>query len=669
MDQQTEEKYRILIVDDEERMCQSLKDLLGGQKYIPETATSGREALRRLADFSYDLVLLDIVLPDVNGHEILRYIRERHPGLLVIIISGYASIESAVSALKDGAYDYIRKPVEYEELLKRVENALEQKRLVKEKEAINWQLEQSQRKYRYLVENSPDIIYTLDEQGRFTFVNDAFERLLGFKRGEIIGQHYSEVIFPLDVEKSRYVFNERRTGGRATSGLELRLRHSLGAEEAQAKAPESPFPVELKAHGIYDKEPEQKDKTFLGTYGVARDIRERKLLEAHLQQDQKMEAVGRLAGGIAHDFNNFLAAIVGNIALAKMHAMKEEEVYSRLEEMEKAALRARDLTQQLITFAQGGVPLKKIGSMQELIKEAATFVLRGSNVRCKYSFPGDLWSVEFDAGQITQVVQNLIINADQAMPEGGVVNIVGENVTITESYRLPLKPGRYVRIAIEDRGCGIPKENLSKIFDPFFTTKEDGMGFGLSTSYSILKNHGGYLTLESKLGTGTTFYFFLPALSPAGKVEAAGEPELKVFKGQGKVLVMDDDKYLQDVYHRLLTKLGYTPVVVSGGEEAIECYRQARSSGEPFAVVIMDLTIPGGMGGKETIRRLLQIDPQAVAIISSGYSNDPVMASYEEYGFRDVVGKPFTYQRLSEVLWRALHPEAKQGSEPESPQG
>jgi signal transduction histidine kinase/DNA-binding response OmpR family regulator len=649
--------FRILVVDDEPRMCQSLRQLLAGRGYMVETAASGREALRCLAAQALDLVLLDLVLPDLSGQEVLDHIRQQHPGLLVIMISGMASIDSAVAALRAGAYDFIRKPLEGEELLRRVENALKQKRLAKEKAAINWELEQSQKRYRYLVESSPDIIYTLDDEGRFTFVNDAFERILGYSREQVLGRHYSEIVYDADAERSRYTFNERRTGARATSGLELRLRPS--AEPSTAARREQPgtaepLPVELRAHGMYDRDPHDKERNFLGTYGVARDIRERKMLEAHLQQEEKMEAIGRLAGGIAHDFNNFLAAIVGNIALAKMQVQHGEEVHSRLEQMERASLRARDLTQQLITFAQGGAPVKRAGSLPELIEEAATFVLRGSRARPKFLFPKDLWAVEFDPGQIAQVVQNLVINADQAMPEGGVISLIGENVTTTESYRLPLKPGRYVRITVADQGCGIPRENLSKIFDPFFSTKRNGAGFGLSTSYSIIKNHGGYLTVESIVGAGTRFFFFLPALAVRSRAEAPPEPEEKLFRGQGRILVMDDDPMLQEVYERLLRRLGYTPVIVADGEQALEAYGRARAAGEPFAAVIVDLTIPGGLGGKETIRRLLALDPEAVAIISSGYSKDPVMARYEEYGFKDVVEKPFTAQRLSEVLRRVL---------------
>jgi two-component system cell cycle sensor histidine kinase/response regulator CckA len=657
--------HRILIVDDEPHMCESLQVLLAGRGFEVQTAGSGRHGLRALTRSSFDLVLLDLMLPDMSGLAVLEHIRKEYPGVLVIIFSGYASIDSAVAALKIGAFDYIRKPVEYEELLKRVENALEQRRLTKEKEAIQWELDQSRKRYQFLVESSPDIIYTLDEQGRFSFVNDAFERLLGMPRDRVLGRHYSEIVFPQDLGKSQHVFNERRTGRRAGAGTELRLAAGptagptagraagrAGQPAAGAGAAGSQLPVEVKAQGIYDREPQEKDKRFLGTYGVARDIRERKALEEHLQQEEKMEAVARLAGGIAHDFNNFLAAIVGNVALAKMQTRPGQEVFARLDEMERAALRARGLTRQLITFARGGVAVKRPGSLADLIRDAATFVLRGSNVSCVFELPKDLWGAEFDSGQITQVVQNLAINADQAMPEGGKLTVRGENVTVTSSYGLPLSPGRYVRITVQDQGCGIAEDNLGRVFDPFFTTKQNGTGFGLSTAYSIMKNHGGHLSVESEVGVGSRFYLFLPASE--GRVEPDEKERRPIHGGRGKILVMDDDRSLLDVYGRLLSHLGYDPTVVVDGAEALERYREARQGGEPYAAVIMDLTVPGAMGGREAIKRLLALDPRAVAIIASGYTNDPVLANFRQYGFREVMSKPFTAEKLSEVLWRAL---------------
>jgi PAS domain S-box-containing protein len=253
------DSYRILIIDDEPRMCESLSQLLGERGYQVSSANTAKEGIQLLSQAAYDLLLLDIVLPDMNGLEVLEYVHGRYSELLVIVFSGFASIESAVRALKNGAFDYIRKPVEYEELIKRVNNALEQKRLTREKDAIHWALEQSQRKYKYLVENSPDIIYTLDDQGRFSFVNDAFERLLGVKRDQVIGEHYSRVICSRDLEKSEHVFNERRTGSRASSGVELHLSKPRKGAKGNGTGLKAELPVEIKSQGIYDREPQDRE--------------------------------------------------------------------------------------------------------------------------------------------------------------------------------------------------------------------------------------------------------------------------------------------------------------------------------------------------------------------------------------------------------------------------
>jgi len=670
-----EDTQRILVVDDERRMRESLKRLLSGSGYEITACAGGEEALRLIEEEEYDLVLLDLVMPGMDGAEVLRRLKAGQPELPVIVISGRGSVEAAVGVLEEGACDYICKPFEEEELTRRVGNALERRRLQQEKESIGRRLAASERQYHDMVENSPDMIYTLDAEGKFSFVNSAFERLLGYHRDEIVGRHYSAVIAAGDLEKSRYVFNERRTGRRATCGAELCLKPGEGEREEDIPGRSGPqkrgfgesgaaesclqeggerFPVELNSQGIYDQPPDTPEKHFLGTYGVARDIRDRKLLEVHLQQSEKMEAVGRLAGGIAHDFNNLLAAIVGNIALVKMNLPAADESCRRLTEIEKAAFRARDLTRQLITFAQGGVPVKEPGLLPEVVEEAGTFVLRGSNVRCLYAFPKDLWAVRFDAGQIGQVVQNLFINADQAMPEGGVIRVRGENVTVTEAFHLPLKPGRYVRIAVRDQGTGIPGEHLKNIFDPFFTTKRDGTGLGLSTAYSIMKSHDGYLDVETAVGEGAVFYFYLPA----EQGPAAGPPrkQAKFYRGSGRILVMDDDEELLAVYRRVLRRLGYSPVLVRDGSEAVEAYRRALKAGRPFACVILDLTVPGGMGGKEAVVELKALDPGVRAVLASGYAGGSLRSEYRRAGFKALVEKPFDIRRLSEVLRKILHP-------------
>jgi PAS domain S-box-containing protein len=387
---------------------------------------------------------------------------------------------------------------------------------------------------------------------------------------------------------------------------------------------------------------------IIALLGVTRDITERKKLEEELIKAQKLESVGLLAGGIAHDFNNLLTAILGNISLAKNYLGTGDKGYARLVEAEKASLRAKDLTLQLLTFAKGGVPVKKTASIREVIKEAASFALRGSDVKCEFLIPDDLWPVEVDEGQISQVIHNLVINADQSMPAGGALRIRCDNVGIAAKDALPLKEGNYVKISIEDRGIGIGKEHLSKIFDPYFTTKQKGSGLGLATSYSIIKKHDGHIAVESDLGVGTTFHLYLPAAAATSPARTVREETL--LTGTGKILIMDDEPTVREVAAEILRSLGYEVEDARDGAEAITMFTEAGKSGKGFDAVIMDLTVPGGMGGKDAVRKLLEIDPGVKAIVSSGYSNDPVMADYKKYGFQGMIAKPFSIAGLSKTI-------------------
>ncbi|MFC1933694.1 PAS domain S-box protein, partial [Chloroflexota bacterium] len=384
-------------------------------------------------------------------------------------------------------------------------------------------------------------------------------------------------------------------------------------------------------------------------FGIVQDITERKQLEAERQRIEKLESIGTLAAGIAHDFNNLLTGIMGNISLAKRHVEPEGKAFERLGEAEKASVRARDLNQQLLTFARGGAPIRKTISIGDLIQESANFALRGSKVRPEFSLPDDLWTVEADEGQINQVISNIVINANQAMLQGGVINIEAKNLVIKIRKALPLPIGKYVEIAIKDQGGGISEKDLARIFDPFFSTKQKGSGLGLATAYSIINNHGGYITLESKLGVGTTLYVYLPA----SKVKTPVEEEVikeTVLVGTGKILVMDDQETVRELLHAELTEVGHEVVLTSDGAEVIEKYIEARESGQPFDVVIMDLTIPGGMGGKEAIQKLLEVDPDVKAIASSGYATDPIMSEYKKYGFSAVIPKPYSVNQLEKTL-------------------
>jgi phosphate/phosphite/phosphonate ABC transporter binding protein len=396
--------------------------------------------------------------------------------------------------------------------------------------------------------------------------------------------------------------------------------------------------------------PQHLNNQIVGRVWSFRDITERKRMEEELQKSQKLESLGLLAGGIAHDFNNLLTGIMGNISLAKMQLDPSAKAFTRLVEAEKACDLTRKLTGQLLTFARGGAPIRKVDSMTRIIRDTAGFVLHGSNVRCEFLLPEDLWTVEVDGGQMNQVINNLIINADQAMPDGGIITVQAENVSLSADDTLPLPEGRYVHILIGDQGIGIPEENLSKIFDPYFTTKKKGSGLGLASVYSIIIKHGGYVGVESKPGMETTFHLYLPASGKCLVKETALPEPRKHGKVEERILVMDDEHFVRQTAREILEHLGYRVDVCDDGTAALNLYGEARESGTPYALVIMDLTVPGGMGGKAMMKKLLEIDPDARGIVSSGYCNDPIVAHYREYGFSGVVTKPFKVDEISAVI-------------------
>jgi len=393
-----------------------------------------------------------------------------------------------------------------------------------------------------------------------------------------------------------------------------------------------------------------KDSKLIGVVIVFRDITQRRKMEQELFESQKLESVGVLAGGIAHDFNNILTAIIGNLSLAKMQLTPGDKIYERIESAEKASGRAQELTQQLLTFSKGGAPVKELASIEEIIRDSVEFILSGSNVKYNLHFEEDLPAVDVDSGQMSQVVQNLVLNADQAMPGGGILDISVEKVHLDKMPDSDLPPGEYICMRCSDNGIGIPKDHLNKIFDPFFSTKQTGSGLGLATSYSIVKNHSGKITVDSEMGKGTTFTVYLPASAKAS-VKARPQTEaVDCGKLSGKVLIMDDELFIRETAGEMLSYLGLHVDYAEDGAQALEYYQKSKEQNGGYDVVIMDLTIPGGMGGKEAIQKLLELDPQATVVVSSGYSSDPIMSDFEHYGFKGVLKKPFRLQEINQVL-------------------
>lgn len=624
---------RILIVEDESIVAKDIKKRLQNLGYsVSAVASSGEEAVEKARDHP-DLVLMDIVLRgDMDGIAAAERISSE-VGIPVVYVTAYADEKTLQRAKTTEPYGYILKPFEDRELHTTIEMALYKHEMEK-------RVRESEQWLATTLKSIGDAVIATDTHGVITFMNPVAELLTGWRQKDAVGRQLSDV-FCIVNEETREVcenpFEKIVKKGKVTTLQDDTIL--IAKDGTERLIADSGAPIQDESH------------TISGTVLVFRDNTEKRKMEKELLKIQKLESLSILAGGIAHDFNNILTAILSNANLARMYT-KEEKVIDKLTKIEKASLQAKDLMQQLFTFSKGGAPSLKTTQVKELIKDSASFALRGSNVRCHLYIPENLWSAEVDAGQISQVINNIIMNADQSMPEGGIIQVRAENVIIEENSP-PLKRGSYIKISITDQGIGIPEAHLQRIFDPYFTTKQKGSGLGLSTSFAIVKNHGGHIAVESDLGSGSTFEVYLPASE--GKGEGREEEPEKLKGGKGKILLMDDEECILEVASEVLEYLGYTVVTAKDGTEAVDTYRKALGSGEPFDAVIMDLTIPGGMGGKEAVENLREIDPHVKAIVSSGYSDDPVTVQYKEYGFCGVVMKPYTVQELSETLHTVLH--------------
>jgi PAS domain S-box-containing protein len=525
-------------------------------------------------------------------------------------------------------------------------------------------LAESEALFRTIIEVQGEVICLIGFDGTLLFVNPAFVRFFALENeSAALGRTLDELLpAAIAVPLTEAV--------RSTSA-----EHPLVETEVEFEKDASPCWIAWEVRSIDDGSHELVGRDVTAQQSALAELRRyqdhledlvatrtNECMDMHerLAETQRLEAIGVLAGGIAHDFNNLLTAATGNLELARLDLPPGDPVGERLDELARELGRATGLTSQLLTFAQGGTPIKRTTRLKELVSDTAGFICRGSSVRCEFGAAEGLWSVDADPNQITQVVSNLVLNGIQAMGHRGTIEVSLGNVVLDGREGLPLPPGPYVVCEVRDHGPGIAAEVLPRIFDPFFTTKADGTGLGLATSYSIARRHSGYLTCESSPGTGAVFRLYLPAAVGRASLEDSGTgatPPAPPVNGSGiRVLIMDDEPAILEVTGAMLRGSGFLTEVARDGKEAVERYRAVMDEGQPFDLVIMDLTIPGGMGGREAMERLIAMDPGVRAIVSSGYSNDPIMADHATYGFVGVLAKPYRRNDLlAAVRWALDH--------------
>ena len=500
-------------------------------------------------------------------------------------------------------------------------------------------LQEIKKLYKESFNNATDCIlmhmYTEDGlSGEFVDINETALKWLEYNREDFLNLKFEDISDKSNTVSFENKFKTIFHNGKSNYETDLISRTG------------NIIPVEINSsHFIYKNEQ--------AVLSIVRDISIRKEMENEILKKQKLESIGILAGGIAHDFNNSLSVFLSNVDLAEAYLDDKEELKSILKEIRTEIIKTTGLTNQLLTFSTGGMPVKETASISDLLKETIKFDLRGTNIQYKFDFVDDLWLVDIDYNQISQVINNIVINARQAMSDKGEILIKAENLENNTSDAILPANKKYIKITISDNGIGIPENIQSKIFNPFFTTKDQGSGLGLTTSFSIVKKHDGFLTIKSYENLGTSIFIYLPALLISEQNKKL-KNHTQIISGSGKILVMDDQKSIRRSIVRMLRYLGYRVEEVEEGKHAIELYKKAQMKNDPFDIILMDLTIQKGLGGNDTSRILFEYEPQIKIVISSGYSNDPIIANYKEYGFKNVIVKPYTIYQLSNVIHSVL---------------
>lgn len=658
------EPRRILIVDDEKDLVLSLTDILESYGYMVEKAYNESGATEIIKDFDAHVALLDIRLGNESGINLITSLKKICPGLLPVIMTAYAATDTAIEAIQEGAYDYLRKPLDPRSLLATLERCFEKLSLEKAKasaeeallkrnqelEKINARLRESEQRYRLLIETMNDGLGMQDSDGLVTYVNDKFCRMTGFSRDEFIGKPLTDFLDKKGLDIYQDQMNRHLIGECKTYEIEF------------VKKDGRVLPTLISPQII-----KNDAGAFMGSFIVISDISERKTaekksmeMETQLQQMQKMESIGILAGGIAHDFNNSLQAILGYSQMLILDRDRKDPDFLKLQQIENAAQRASELTQQLLAFSRKVESQFRPLDLNLEIRHVEKLLIRTipRMIDIKLHLDPNLGVISADPSQVEQILMNLMINARDAMGEEGTLTIETENVTLSEEYcrfHLGSAPGHYILLTVSDTGHGIEKTELKRIFEPFFTTKEvgKGTGLGLSMVYGLVQKHGGYITCYSEPGLGTSFKIYFPIIEKivGAGLKIPGDDRKEIPKcGDETILIVDDESLIRDLGKQILTKFGYRVLTADNAESALDIYQKNRGK---ISLIILDLIMPG-MGGKRCLEELIRLFPHIKIVIASGYSADGNVIDVVKAGAKGFVKKPFDVNQLLYVVREVL---------------